>query len=205
MRKGGIDLDGCLANFESGFAPILTDLTGITFPLDEPTFPEVWQWPTLHLTNSGMSEKEAKAVESAAWKRVTQDPAFWLSLKPYPETASTLKSLTRLTAEGHEIYFITHRPGANPKRQSEIWLEINGYKRESPTVLVSGEKGFLAAGLGLDFFIDDKPENHEQVRRFCGTRCRRYIVDHPYNRHHDDKYAVRVTTVKEALELEFAQ
>ena len=65
------------------------------------------------------------------------------------------------------------------EEQSREWLEdtfgltFGFYK---PTVIISDDKGPIAKGLKLDYFIDDRPKNIEEVSTFypeCNSILRR--------------------------------
>ena len=191
-----------LSSFESGFAPILTDLTGCRFPIDDPTFLKVWDWPEHYLTLHYNSRTKAEEMVGKAWEIAKSDEKFWLTLKPYAHTRNALARLQWLVSDGHEVYFITSRPGVFAKRQTEMWLQLNGFRWETPTVIVSWEKGLVAAGVNLDVFVDDKPDNLLKVRRQMGTRCSYYIVDYPYNRKPEDRqYCTPITHIGQMLDV----
>jgi len=60
-----------------------------------------------------------------------------------------------------EIIFLTKRPstaGATAQLQSQRWLQSKGFPFPSVYV-VQGSRGKIAAALGLDIVIDDRPEN----------------------------------------------
>lgn len=176
--KLGIDIDGVLARFESAFAPILTEFSGIDFPLDSPDFPPVWDWPQHY----GATNKEV----SAAWDRVKTGPWFWASLDELPQASQCLRwlnFLTTLALEGHDVYFITHRMGMNAKKATESWLARRGI--ENPSVLLVRDKHLAAAALQLDVYIDDRLENVLDVNTFmkdADLPCRVYMVETPYNK-----------------------
>ena len=60
-----------------------------------------------------------------------------------------------------EMIFLTKRPetaGATAQVQSQRWLEAKGFTLPSVFV-VQGSRGRIAAALGLDIVVDDRPEN----------------------------------------------
>jgi hypothetical protein len=60
-----------------------------------------------------------------------------------------------------EIIFLTKRPesaGSTSQVQTQRWLESKGFTLPSVFV-VQGSRGRIAAALGLDIVIDDRPEN----------------------------------------------
>ena len=60
-KRIGIDIDGVLANFESGYAPLLTKHSGIQFPrLGQPDYPDEWDWDLA----AGVTQEQI----SAAWE-----------------------------------------------------------------------------------------------------------------------------------------
>lgn len=129
-----------------------------------------------------------------------RDPGFWLRLTPYPKTPAVLKRLQKLAVTGHDVYFITTRVGVECKRQSELWLQKEGFML--PTVIISASKGQVADGIGLNVFIDDKPENIEDVifGTIHGARC--YLLNRPYNLDRQVRDCTRVNSVEEMLDLE---
>ena len=60
-----------------------------------------------------------------------------------------------------EVFFITQRPfteGETVQRQTQRWLVAQGF--DLPSVLVlRGSRGAAAAALGLDYHVDDSPQN----------------------------------------------
>src|SRR5262249_3945125 len=60
-----------------------------------------------------------------------------------------------------EVIFLTKRPqtaGATSQLQSQRWLDAKGFSLPSVYV-VQGSRGRIAASLGLDIVVDDRPEN----------------------------------------------
>jgi 5' nucleotidase, deoxy (Pyrimidine), cytosolic type C protein (NT5C) len=213
----GFDLDGCLVNFTDSYATILTRLTGIQFPRNSSEWPTVWYWDRA----AGVS----KEAEGAAWAEITSGRTlFWQHLEPLPRSRETLFWLDELRSQGHNIYFITTRPGVLAKLQTERWLNAFGFT--NPTVLIArneAAKGQMAQALGLDVFVDDKPENCQAVVEatkkvdwvdldIVDTQvhykypCRVVLVDAPYNRDFDEPGIERTTDVLELVQrLELAE
>ena len=94
------------------------------------------------------------------WKQVESIENFWETLKELEP--GTIMRLARLAGERRwEIIFLTKRPrsaGATCQLQSQRWLVANGFPLPSVYV-VQGSRGRIAAALGLDIVIDDRPEN----------------------------------------------
>lgn len=168
----GIDVDGVLANFCGGMVKLLKSLGDTTnLPIENPTFPAVWYWNKHY----GVPED----LWAQAWDTITTEENFWVSLRDLPTTPQDIVALKQVFNHGHEIYFLTTRPGMRAKFQTEAWLAVRQIL--CPTVLIADSpeaKGLIARGLKLDAMIDDRPENlmamPESVQRFL------YMA--PYNR-----------------------
>lgn len=109
------------------------------------------------------------------WKQVESIENFWETLKEIE--AGTIRRLGRLAQERHwEIIFLTRRPrsaGSTCQIQSQRWLVANGFPLPSVYV-VQGSRGRIAAALGLDVVIDDRPENCLDV--VVDSRARAVLV-----------------------------
>lgn len=202
----GVDLDGCLANFESAAVPRIVEVTGRDlFPHQfvkqcGEYGPPVWEWPDYY----GYTKEEMTAV----WGAITADNTFWLTLDEL-DGMRTLRLLWP-TLAAHEVYFITNRPGIRAKHQSELWLfshflhaiwtqreAVTQMQREAwPTVLISAEKGKVASALRLDAYLDDKVENIQDVHREA-WETRPFLLTRAYNTYWTDmpEEVVRVASV----------
>lgn len=198
--KLAIDIDGCLADFNTGYGELLIQATGENkFPptwkqdLAAGTYPTTWFW-----------DREAgytKEQEALVWQKYIQKQGiFWESLGAYPDAAETVRMLNRLMKLGHDIYYVTNRFGLKAKYQTEKWLY--GLGMDYPTVILSENKGPLLESLGADFFVDDKLSTIETVAAQYGATQKKmaiYLKDAPYNREgRTNSYKV-VSSVKEAL------
>jgi hypothetical protein len=167
----GVDVDGVLADFNAAYAPLLANVAGINRWECSPhaVIPHCWDYDKA----AGYTSEE----RAAAWDRIC-DPMYLFnsSLKPMPGAGHFMQGLSQLV--GAEVYFITTRVGTGAKYQTEGWLRPWFAK---PTVLISrGEKGMIAAGLGLTHFIDDKPENCESVQRYSPATAN-FLLTQPWN------------------------
>jgi 5'(3')-deoxyribonucleotidase len=163
----GVDIDGVLAEFNSGFAARLRAVTGRDLLPEDITNPPVWNWPT----HFGYTEQEV----SKAWDDCWQDPEFWLNLDAIGWVDMFFEDLAELDAD---VYFITDRKGINVKLQTECWLQEYGC--EAPTVLIAGDKGPLAKALRLTHFLDDRDKNCQAVAEATDTQV--FLLDRNYNR-----------------------
>ena len=189
--KFGIDVDGVLARFNEAFAERLVHHTGTRHVpgkvISTDAFPQ-WHWPQYY----GYTTTDIDAT----WERVKADISFWVNLQPYPNAVDELALLRSLRMSGHDIYFITARPGDRAKLQTERWLQ--DYGMLCPTVLIAYDKGACARALPPDFYIDDRPENTEATPYTCGT----FLVDRAWNRSWDSQRVgvLRVSGIAEAVE-----
>ena len=169
----GLDLDGCLADWNTAFADLIIGVTGVNrfgdyLPPDQEAF-HTWHWPTAY----GYSVQQ---IENA-WKAVKQHPDFWYRLAPLPGMTALTRRLDQL--EDHDVYFITNRMGRDVKRQSEDWLTTR--EIYNPTVLITPHKGSVAAALDLDCYLDDYIGNVASVKDL--SPCTRgYLLSAPWNR-----------------------
>jgi hypothetical protein len=94
------------------------------------------------------------------WRHVETIENFWQSLDELEP--GVIAQLAALAADRRwEIIFLTKRPetaGSTSQVQSQRWLETHGFPLPSVFV-VQRSRGRIAAALGLDFVIDDTPEN----------------------------------------------
>ena len=98
--------------------------------------------------------------QNQLWDHVKKIENFWTSL---PELEPGIISrIAKAAAERRwEVIFLTTRPatkGELVQLQSQRWLEAHGYQYPSVYV-VQRSRGKIADALGLDAFVDDRPEN----------------------------------------------
>ncbi len=108
------------------------------------------------------------------------DGLFWVELEPLPECHAALAMIQEQQEQGDIIYFITNRPGKYAWHLTNDWLVAQGYR--NPTVLIASDKGSVCKGLGIEMFVDDKPENCWEVALAC-PNAQVFLLDAPYNRH----------------------
>lgn len=201
MRKLGVDLDGVLANFTDAYAKLATERTGIQFPKMSADWPRSWYWDR----DAGVSKEDEKAI----WQEITEGNTFWYRLEPLPGAHDTIRCLEKLVRQGHDVYFITNRMGRQAKTQTEQWLYNLGMNY--PTVLVASDKLPIIKSLGIDFYIDDKPETVHEIaeanldQMIAGGHPvvgKLYMKDMAYNRQYTELPFFRVNSLEEALKME---
>jgi hypothetical protein len=98
--------------------------------------------------------------QNQLWDHVKKIENFWTSL---PELEPGIISrIAKAAADRRwEVMFLTTRPstkGELVQLQSQRWLEAHGFQYPSVYV-VQRSRGKIADSLGLDAFVDDRPEN----------------------------------------------
>jgi hypothetical protein len=108
------------------------------------------------LQNLSMTGRQERRL----WRHVQTIENFWETLEELePGLIGRLSVLA--TDRRWEIIFLTKRPetvGATAQVQTQHWLESRGFTLPSVYV-VQGSRGRIAAALGLDIVVDDRPEN----------------------------------------------
>ncbi len=174
----GIDLDGVLADFVSGYRLKCLDLVGRPLP----KVPTCWDFPQ----SCGYTDAEVIAV----WEWIYQHPEWWGTLAPL---AGPL-----LLPDDADVYFITNRPlRPGVKAVTERWLAY-WYRVPHPTVVMTKRKGEAANALHLTRFIDDKPANLREVR-LARSKTRLTLCRRPWNQAEQHLWAT-VAGVEEWLE-----
>jgi hypothetical protein len=94
------------------------------------------------------------------WRHVGTIENFWEAL-PEIEPGSVSRLAALAVERRWEIIFLTKRPssaGGTSQLQTQRWLDAKGFRLPSVYV-VQGSRGRIAAALGLDIVVDDRPEN----------------------------------------------
>jgi len=167
----GFDLDGTLADMEGELIRQAEILFGPSTARrrDEPAAP-VDTAPGQPEAASPEAEPDNAAPllklkltprqQRRLWAHVESIENFWQTLRECEP--GVVERLSRLARERRwEIIFLTKRPegaGATAQRQTQLWLESRGFQLPSVYV-VQGSRGRIAAALGLDVVVDDRPEN----------------------------------------------
>lgn len=173
MRKViGIDLDDVLADFIPAYVALANKRFGRP-ALD--VLPVDWEWSNM------LPDKDE---QNLVWGDVDNVYDFWAELDVLPGVDHGL--VRRLTTE-HTVYFPTARRetvlGTPAAHQSARWL-LNKFGIQCPTVIVSYEKGPLAAALKYDYFIDDRTKNCLDILKAVPT-CKVFLKNSSHNQSFD--------------------
>jgi hypothetical protein len=172
----GFDLDGTLADLQGALA---RESRGLFPEVDRgalprsvaPIAPDAGggeDGGAPDFTMSALPARQQQELWSAACTRLN----FWETLEEIEP--GSIARLSRLARERKwEIIFLTSRPetsGDTAQVQSQRWLAAHGF--ELPSVfVVHGSRGKIAASLGLDVLVDDRPENCLDVAIDSGARA----------------------------------
>jgi hypothetical protein len=110
---------------------------------------------TAHVAHAGLTWRQQRRL----WRHVESIDDFWQSLEEIePGIIAQLAAVA--ASRRWEVVFLTKRSdtlGATAQVQSQRWLESNGFPLPSVHIIL-GSRGLVAAALGLDVVIDDRPE-----------------------------------------------
>lgn len=169
------DLDGTIADMSAAlqreaevlFGPNVDLRAGMGVPTEAPSDVEVDAAAADVATEPASKEETVAARRGLSsreyrqlWSHVRKVDNFWSTLT---ELEPGLVARFSVTARKHgwEVIFLTQRPasaGETAQVQTQRWLETHGFDLPSVYV-VNGSRGKIAAALGLDAVIDDRPEN----------------------------------------------
>lgn len=181
--RAAIDLDGVIVDFVTSYCKLLMKI--------EPSI-KVDPYDHSWVTRWEFDEIYPEHVRKQAWTEIENSGGFWKYLFPYPNAQEDLRALEKLGKQ-HEVYFLTKRPGATAKWESEQWLRGNGF--EHPTVVLCEHKANFCYACDIDLIVDDRPEN---LIGYIGDRTKRYLFRRPWNRDRWEKFKC-VDTVRGAL------
>jgi hypothetical protein len=150
MLRVAFDVDGVLADFQTGFRQAAVEITGRGgLAPQEPEQPP-----------RGLSARQVNRV----WEHISRTPQWWLTLHAY-EPDEIVRLYRTMRERRWEVYFVTTRPpsaGETTQFQTQWWLESQGF--QFPAVMtVPGSRGELANALHLDALIDDRLMNCLEV------------------------------------------
>ena len=157
------DLDGVLADMESGMGREAALLFGAAEGAGEPAPPAFPSHPALALP----APPALPALATLATRQQHRLSRHVATLENFWETLDECEPgmVARLAAiatdRRWEIIFLTKRPqtrGAPAQLQTQRWLASKGFPLPSVFV-VQKSRGAIAASLGLDIVVDDRPEN----------------------------------------------
>ncbi|MBA4492982.1 hypothetical protein ACFO25_08160 [Paenactinomyces guangxiensis] len=120
----------------------------------------------------GLTPREGRKL----WRKL-EDQIYSLGI-PLNHSVEVLNELVRM---GHEIYFITARPGMRKIVDvTKEWLKKHGFPYNGDNLIMNAQdKGKVAKEIGIELFFEDAP-NH--LLTLLQNRIPTIIVDAVYNR-----------------------
>jgi hypothetical protein len=151
------DLDGTVADLSSEITRLAAELFGTPPPPASPPTVAIEAGPPAPSVGPlALSDRQLERL----WAHVRTIDGFWTTLKE-SEAGIVARIAAVARQRGWDVLFITTRPPAGgdcTQRQSQDWLEAQGFR--CPSVVVStGSRGRILAALGFDALVDDRPEN----------------------------------------------
>lgn len=193
MIRFGLDLDGCLANFNEAFAQMFRE-RGYPMPDYHHAFPPIWDYPTRFGVPSD--------VQREVWQTIATNPTFWRDLEVLPECKrdDLFHTLRELESQEHwEFYFLTHRMGVKAMQQSAQWIDREIGLKHPQVLVVPGSKAALSREMHLDVVYDDMPE---ALRQYTTVEhpATVYHILRPYNQMFQYPDAIRVPSVHATIQ-----
>lgn len=138
----------------------------------------------------GLTPKEA----SRLWRKLEEE-IYTLGI-PLQHASEVLNELVN---QGHQVYFITARPGfPNIAEVTKKWLTKHGFPYTGTNLIMNAQdKARKAKELGVDLFFEDAP-NH--IENLVKHQIPTVIVDAVYNRQ-QFKEIERITNWRQVYEL----
>jgi hypothetical protein len=170
------DLDGVLADMDSALYAQAQSLFGdkvnrqgaIVEPSDPGPASRNGKAGVAPITGLNLTLRQQRRL----WRHVETIDNFWQTLREI-EPGAVKRLAAIASAHRWEVIFLTKRPrsaGATAQVQSQRWLVSKGFERPSVYV-VQRSRGRVAAALGLEVVVDDRPENCYDVVVDSGARA----------------------------------
>ncbi|MFC4076860.1 5' nucleotidase, NT5C type [Salinithrix halophila] len=178
----GVDIDGTIKNTQEAAVRCFNDELGRTVQCED--------LREFHLdTAFGLDRKEGRRL----WRKL--EPKIY-SLGVPLENASTV--LTDLRERGHDIIFITARPGMpHITEVTKTWLKKHNFPYDGENLhMNSQDKAKVAQRLGVGLFFEDAPQHLDRLIR-AGVPT--VIMDAVYNRDYPGDVP-RITSWNEAYQ-----
>lgn len=163
--KLGIDIDGTITQTHKAAIKIYNEELDLNVKEDEVT--------TYFLDEPfGLTAKEGKKM----WRKM-EAKIYKIGI-PLEHSSEMLSSLAE---KGHEIFYITARPGFKNIRKITLeWLKNHQFPLEESNLIMSAQnKGKIAKEIGIDIFFEDDPKHIENIVEMGISTV---IVDCSYNK-----------------------
>lgn len=169
ITKIGYDIDGTHANFIQGFTRYASLASGGKYDVIS---------DDRELEHYDLSKMYSSDVVQQTWDQIHDNPMFYKSLEPLNQwwIEDTQELTQRPDVETH--YITAREHPTNIFHQTREWLNRHGLEGK---LHMSSQKAKRSHELGLDFFLDNKPEVIDKINRATDTKAvglaKRYNVD----------------------------
>lgn len=163
--KIGVDIDGTIKDTHRAAVEVYNKELNRSVRVEDVT--------EFHLDRAyGLTPQEGRKL----WRKLEEEI---YSLGVPLENAAEV--LTDLAGRGHEVYFITARPGMkNIAKVTREWLKKHGFPFNGHNLVMSAQdKAKVAKKMGIELFFEDAPNHLENLVK---NRIPTVIVDAVYNR-----------------------
>jgi uncharacterized HAD superfamily protein len=190
-RRIAVDCDGVLFDFNSRFIELCNKAFNVNIPPVSHHYPDEWHYPLKHI-----SKKQYRQ----AWDEIcnSQSYNFWRFLPAFEWSRDFLLQ----AQQSASLVFITSRCGKHCQRATEDALLILG--ASNPHVVIAGKKAPVVKAEKCTDFLDDKPENHDEVAA-ANEDCNQWLLDGPWNRHYQHPRVERITDPRDMLSDKFVE
>lgn len=167
VQKIGVDFSGVLANFNLAKTQCASELFGVECP------PQMFK--RKRVVPNLLSDEQYEQIQ-----KLTYGPEYGSRLAPVPGVVDCLRGLS---LEGHKLYVITSRRGAELRVAEEWWKRTSdGVPMEFIGTGKGKSKGPAVRELGLDVLVDDDLRKLIQVsEEAVGTLL--FLFSWCYNAH----------------------
>lgn len=143
----GVDMDGVLANFTSGFY----DHAWRFFPTFYSRLPQIEQVSEFYIEES---IKDITEYERSCARKIVDMEGLFLGLEPYFNAKEGLNLLKELS--GRDVYLVSAPHKSNPHSYSEksIWVQKHLGEEWLENLILTRDKTVI----DLSILIDDKPD-----------------------------------------------
>lgn len=168
-----LDLDGVLADYNSGFRRVLALMGAELKEFGPSGDPHLWNWYGPYGASASQTE--------AALTHVNDNPFFWADLGPHRDLSPEVVDLVQQLASDHELYVVTSRPrGMRGPTEDWLWFHL---RLSCPVVMTPNSKIPALVSLAPDFLVEDHDAN---VIKYLETRpsipCKGLLVRREYNK-----------------------
>lgn len=168
MLKLGVDIDGTIKYTQRAAVQIFNKALKRDVRIEDVR--------TFHLDEAyGLDEKEGRRL----WRQ--WEPKIYSLGVPREHAADVL---SQLHTEGHDVYFVTARPGMPHLRKiTESWLRKHKFPFNGENLFMNARnKANVAQKLDIDLFFEDAPDH---LDRLLAASIPTVIIDAVYNQDYD--------------------